>query len=406
MTDTPTGNIITDNAIGAYETFITMSSGKHPESNRAQGIILTQSQIVAIRKYAYKAIRLPTSMVDVKAYLNFNVDAGIGNKPEDFRGSFIIIHNHAKRWDRIYRDIKLVTTELKLFGAKMIIYGNAMDRIIGEIKAANILKGLGIRSYADLAAAKITMGTAFPDLTLDAEDLQIAATFGECISIMLRGVTAQHRKAQAINDALSSFANDLANNVQQQISTRLAAVDAPSLNAKVKALTDKIAERAVAIDEKTKEYKSAVEKSLSAAAGLNLFGLGMAIYIGVEAEKIRKERNALSDLQQADISLLEAQEQTLGRLAQIKLDLQNLDTLIFSADKATKNLVSVWDSITLYAQSSKEATEEITDGMSAIMFSIEFALVVEPWKQMSNDVEDLQQVFIDADTEFNQIYQP
>jgi len=396
-------NPVLDNAIGAYDTYINASLGKDPESTRAKGIVLTKDEIISIRTYAYAALKLPTTLVDVKAYLGYSGGAGIGNEPIDFQRSFVIVHNHAERWDPIYRDIRNVTTELKLFGANMVIYGDQMEKVLSQIKGDKTLKDLGIETYEDLAAVKLKMGDAFPGIELDDNDLETAASFGDHIAIMLEGVTAQFNNAQGINDKLSSFANDLANKVQSQINTRLTAIDTSSLPEEITALNTKIEERALSIDEKTKEYKAAVEKSISSAAGLNVFGIAMAIYIGVEAEKIRKERNALKDQQEVDIALLHEKNSILGNLALVKLDMQNLNVLVINADHATKNLVAVWDSITTYTKSSKDAAAKITDAMKARMFVTQFNLVVAPWKLMGNDVADLLQVFIEADNEFNNL---
>ncbi|WP_297831200.1 alpha-xenorhabdolysin family binary toxin subunit A [Pseudomonas sp.] len=403
MTNIVTDNNVIDTAAGAYDAYIKASLGKDPESTRAKGIVLTKDEIISIRKYVYAALKLPDSIVDVKAYLGYNGGAGIGNEPIDFQRSFFIIKTHAESWDPLYRDIRNVTTELKLFGANMVIYGDQMKTVLSQIKGDKTLKALGIETYEDLAAVKLKMGNAFPGIELDENDLETAASFGDHIDIMLKGVTAQSNSAQGINDKLSSFANDLANKVQSQINTRLSAIDTSSLPQEITALNTKVEERAVSIDEKTKEYKSAVEKSIGSAAGLNPFGLAMAIYIGVEAEKIRKERNALKNLQEIDIALLKEKNSILGRLALVKLDMQNLNMLVINADHATKNLVAVWDSITTYTKYSKDAAADITDAMKARMFVTHFSLVVAPWKLMSNDVADLLQVFIEADNEFNNL---
>lgn len=93
----------------------------------------------------------------------------------------------------------------------------------------------------------------------------------------------------------------------------------------------------------------------------------------------------------------------MGSLSRVRFELQNLSTIVIDADIATKNLITVWNSIALYAEQSQATTGNITDALKLKWFISEFSLVVSPWKNIEQDAEKLLDVFKQADHEFKRI---
>ncbi|MEB0129889.1 alpha-xenorhabdolysin family binary toxin subunit A [Pseudomonas sp. CCI2.4] len=392
-----------DDAINAPKIFINASAGRAENSTRGKGVALTKAELVQLRLYEIAGLQLPTDLKGVENYLNFETYAGPGLLLENFQHTFTIVHNHAKRWNPICVKIKAVGSELKVFAGHIVLFGKAIANAIDEIKGNQRLSDLGIDTVEDLMRVQAELGPDFPDIGFDSADKEAANDFGHFVKQMLKKVEQKQKDAQEINQLLFDFDNDLSLTVRPEIHQRLQAISNTPLTAEIKSLAGVIEQRALDIDEKTKEYKKAVEDSLKAASSLNVYGLGMAIYIGVEAEKIRTERNRLKALQEIDIGTLGIKDRTLYNLNRVKLDMQDLELLVIDADTATKNLITVWNAMSIYANKSLEEANEIDDAMKARLFAAHFGFVVEPWVSIGKDADALLDVFREADDEIKSL---
>lgn len=370
---------------------------------RETGLLLTKKQVIDLRKYEAAALALPFTLTDVKDYLNFGDDegGGAGLKHEDFRKTFSATRNHALRWSPLRESIMLTGSELKLFASSMSIYGDAMEDIYQDVRASVLLEKYDIKTLDQLKKIEMELGGKFPGIELESNTV---SDLGYYLEQIFKRIKDNLGNVKAIKETLAVFGYDLREYILPDIKFRLSLIASTSLPAEVERLKLQIDERAVRIDEKNKEYKEAVNKSISAALGLNIVGLAMAIYLGVEAENIRAERNRLYKEQEAEIEKLKNKNQTLGSLNRVKYDLQGLELVSVDADIATQNLMYVWNVLHLYVKSSQDAVAEIHDALSLRRFMTAFRLVVSPWKQIEIDADALIAVFKAADEEYERNY--
>lgn len=367
---------------------------------RDTGLLLTKKQIIDLRKYEAAGLALPYTLQDVIDYLRFGAgqDGGAGLKAADFLKTFSETRDHAKRWTPLRERIMLTGTELKLFGASMQTYGNDMQEVYDDLKAAALLDKHNIKTLGELKKLQIDMGSKFPGVELEPETIPDLKHY---LNRIFTRVSANLAKVSAIKTDLDSFGYDLREKVLPGIKLRVGLIQSNSYPADIKVLDDVIARRSAEIQEKNTQYKALVEKALGSAAGLNLFGLGMAIYYGVEAENVRAERKKLNEQQDKDIEILKNKNQTLGSLKRVEHDLQNLTVIAIDADLATQNLMHVWNVMHRYINESATTISGITDALSLRRFMSAFREVVSPWAQIHQDADALIQVFKDADQEYN-----
>jgi hypothetical protein len=364
---------------------------------REPGLILTKEQIVSLRRYELAGLKLPTRLQDVENYLGYKSGAGKGLEPPDFLKTFTTIYNHARRWDPLRAKIKLVGSQLKLFAGDMQIYGDAMEEVYADIKQLKVLSEYNINTLEDVSKLKLELGGKFPGIELDANDKDTLTDLNYFLKKIFGAVQQRLKEADDIKKELDSFGRQLENTVIPSIQTKVKLIDTSSLGPDIKALDAKIQQRSEAIAELDKAYSAAVKQSVTALFGGG--GLAMAIYNGVEAEKIRKNRNALKKEQVKDIELLDTKQRILASLHRIKLDMQDLEIVAVDASAATQNLRTVWNSLHLYIQESFEATKEINDALRLRAFVTEFRRVVRPWVTIEQDAGMLLDVFVAADNE-------
>lgn len=399
-----TEDSITEEAIKAPEMFFNVSSGHDSDVQRTPGLILTQQQIVNLKKYELVGLSLPIEIEAVIAYLGYSNGAGAGLEPDDFLKSFTLVHNHAKRWNPLRTQLLAVGSKLKVFAGQMLIYGDSMEEVYKDIKSGEVIEKFDIRNLEDVKRLKREQGDLFPGIELSPADKETARDIGFYLDEILRKVKESHDDAQGIKEELDKFGLDLARYVAPEIQRKVVAIDNSSLPADVAKLTQDIERRAKDIDEKNKEYKAAVERSLGSISKFNVVGLALSIYFGVEAESVRKARNELINQQEKDINELQLKNKILGSLNRVKFDLQNLVTVVIDADVATKNLITVWNKLSIFIEESAKASSEITDALSLRIFMNRFRRVVEPWKTIQQDSDALLDVFKEADDEFKRIY--
>ncbi|MCF5452784.1 alpha-xenorhabdolysin family binary toxin subunit A, partial [Pseudomonas syringae] len=330
--------------------------------------------------------------------------AGVGLEPEDFLKSFNLIHRHARRWSPLRTDLLGIGSKLKVFAGKMLVYGQSMEEINDDIRTGKIVDHYQIKTLEDVKRLTLELGKDFPGIALDENDKEITKEIGYHLTDILDLITANLADAQTIKKELDQFGLDLSLHVGPEIQRKMVAIDNSSLPADVAKLTLDIEQRAKDIDEKNKEYKATVQQSLNSVSSLNIAGLALGIYFGVEAENARYARNELIAQQAADIDTLQDKNNILGSLSRVKFNLQNLATIVVDADVATKNLITVWNKLFLFIEASVGSASEINDALSLRQFMNHFRQVVQPWKTIEDDSDALLNVFKEADEEYKRIY--
>ncbi|VVP71407.1 hypothetical protein PS918_01183 [Pseudomonas fluorescens] len=386
-------------AVEVPKVLAQVSTGVGHEVVRKTGLILTKEQIISIKKYVAIGLAFPTTRKGVADFLRYapSENGGPGLTVEDFLSTFVMISRHAEMWSPLRHRIMLTGTDLKLFGSKMQIWGEAMQGLCNSDAAIQLIDTHKVRTLEDLNALKLDWPGVFPGVELAADTVPELNEYLQDIRVKAR---EYHKKADAIKVDLDAFGDELEKKVIPEIKVRLALIGSNRYPSDIVALDKKITERAVEIEELNSRYRTLVEKSLGAAAMLNIVGLGMAIYFGVEAENIRAQRKRVNAEQEADIRSLESKERTLASLKRVELDLQNAKIVAIDAEVATNNLRFVWNSIERYIDDSEQSMGAIKDGLRLSRFMSKFNEVVDSWKKVADVADQLVEVFDQADQEY------
>ncbi|MVV48506.1 DNA-binding protein [Pseudomonas sp. PB120] len=368
---------------------------------RETGLLLTKSQVIDLRKYEAAGLALPYTLKDVNDYLRFGAgqDGGDGLRAADFLKTFVETRDHARRWSPLRERIMITGTELKLFGASMQRYGEDMEEVYLDLKSGPLLEKHNVKTLEQLKKLQLELGGKFPGIELDVDTIPDMKYY---LGKILDRVASNQVSVRDIKTDLDKFGYDLREKVIPGIKLRVALIQTNAYPAEVRKLDEVIARRAAEIVEKNTQYQALVDKALGSAAGLNLFGLGMAVYYGVEAEAVRAVRKELNAAQDKDIEVLSNMNQTLGSLKRVEQRLQNLTVIAIDADMATQNLMHVWNVMHRYVEESSTAMLGIDDALSLRRFMSSFREVVGPWVQIHQDADLLIEVFREADREYNQ----
>lgn len=396
---------ITDEAARAPLILFEYSAANQDDSEREPGLILTKEQLKNLKRYEIAGLALPIEINNVINYLGYASGAGRGLEAVDFQAMFKRIHAHASTWNPLRTDLMSVGHKLQVFAGEMEIHGQTMDEIVADVRQLSLLEQYDTRTLEDVRRLELELGSKFPGIKLDARDKETVSEFSYHLDKIFENIKQQEADAKGIQTRLDAFSYTLSNQVAPEIKLKLATIKNNDLSDQIKALNDIIERRAKDIDEKTREYKDLVKQSAGSAGTFNIIGLAMAIYIGVEAERVRKERDRLRAEQNQSIAEMQTKNRILASLNRVHLDLQDLDLIVIDADIATKNLVTVWNKLSIFISQSSDRVDGINDALSVRQFINAFRLVVKPWQTIEKDAEALLLVFKQADDEFRQEYQ-
>lgn len=394
-------------AQNAPKVLTSVSAADQDDVSRAPGLLLTKEEIISIKRYEAAALELPSTLEDVQNYLNYGDvnDVGPGLEYKNFLDLFTLTRNHALQWSPLYDEMKLTGTKLRIFAHSMSVYGDSItqlyDGILSVKKLEKLLEVNQVETLAQLKKIEVNSGEKFPDIELEKDTKK---NLGSYLSTIFDKVKNNLEDTQNVHKELTDFSDTLHNRVVPKIKTQLQLVSNNSVQADIEVLKSAIDARSLLIDEKSKEYKALVEKSISNALSFNLPGLVMGIYVGVEADGVRVERNRLSEAQKLDIEKLSKKDKTLASLHHMKRYLQNLQLVTFDADVATQNLRHVWNVIYQYVKQSQSSIDTINDALSLGLFMAEFKLVIDPWRHIEKTADIFITVFKKAEEEYKKNY--
>jgi hypothetical protein len=389
---------VVEAAAKAPMIFVSASLGEGEEYNRETGIQLTKEQIISLRKYETLGLSLPIQLDDVIAYLNYGSgdDGGVGRTARDFLRTFTMTYQHARRWSPLREKVMLTGTDLKIFAGSIIRTGTAIVEVYDDLKASKYLEEHDISTVEEYLQLQQQI-PGLPDLGLSPGDVTDIRSY---LNDLLTKIRLCHQKAEQVRGELDSFGIDMRATVLPEIKLRLAFVSRNTYAADIKELQGQMDQRSAEIDELNKQYEKLVQEAIKAAATLNIAGLVMGIYQGVKAEKIRRERNALKQLQQADNQRMTSKNQTLSSLNKVRDDLQNLSYVAIEAEVATQNLMLVWNALSDYVGASIVEVDKIDEAASLRRFKNQIMDIIGPWEQIKSSADQLLAVFAEADKEY------
>ncbi|WP_434675854.1 alpha-xenorhabdolysin family binary toxin subunit A [Pseudomonas sp. D3-10] len=391
---------VVEAAAKAPKVFVEASLGGDGQYNRAPGIQLTKEQVISLRRYEMLGLSLPQRLTDVISYLNYGAgDAGRpGLTPMDFLGTFTTTYDHARRWSPLREKIQLTGADLQGFARIIVGRGAAISEVYGDLRSSRYLEEHNITTIEEYLKLKVEI-PHLPDLALPSGDIREIKFY---LNSILDGVKSRHVSAEAVRRELDSFGTDMREKVLPRIKLRLKAVTENPYEDEIRSIQEDIDQRAAEIDELNNQYDAMVKEAIVAAATLNVGGLIMGIYQGVQAENIRKKRNELKSTQDTAIAKLGSKHQTLSSLNRVRGDLQNLSAVTIEAEVATQNLMLVWNSLSQFIEDSLKTVDEVHDAVSLRSFHNSLKLVVEPWgEDIGPTARALNAIFEEAQREID-----
>lgn len=376
-------------------------SGQYPGVARDAGL-LTREDVLKIKQYVKKGLSLPGELPEVESYLKYKKIDVAGLEPADIQVLFKKIRIHAASWDAVETKILQQSIDLASAAKNIVSSGGEIISVIKEMPIMERVRTtLGQMSGNDLAG-----------ITYTSDDGEVASAVTEIIKLMKVDIQRQQGATRELKDRISNFKIELSGGdlssgkrvfgLQSEVKGKYDLMARNNLVESIASSKQTIKEKKERITQLDKDYDYYVGMSFSGV--LPIFWPISGSIFGPKAETARKERNALK----AEVDALEegvSSKENLQRAIESSLsNFGDIGIRMAGAEAALNILNTMWQTILSKIDASALQFERINDALRLTTFVAEFALVIDPWRDVKNTAGELLATFNAALDEYKKSF--
>ncbi len=376
-------------------------SGQYPGVARDAGL-LTREDVIKIKQYVKKGLSLPGDLPEVESYLKYKKIDVAGLEPADIQVLFKKIRIHAASWDAVETKILQQSSDLAAAAKNIVSSG-------GEI--ISVIKEMPIMERVRTTFGQMT-GNDLAGITYTSDDGEVASAVTEIIKLMKVDIQRQQGATRELKDRISNFKIELSGGdlstgkrvfgLQSEVKGKYDLMERNNLVESIASTQQTIKEKKARITQLDKDYDYYVGMSFSGV--LPIFWPISGSIFGPKAETARKERNALK----AEVDALE--ESVSGKQSlqsAIESSMSNFGDIgirMAGAEAALNILNTMWQTMLSKIDASAQQFERINDALRLTTFVAEFALVIDPWRDVKSTAGELLATFNAALDEYKKSF--
>ncbi|MFJ4192584.1 alpha-xenorhabdolysin family binary toxin subunit A [Pseudomonas sp. NPDC089534] len=372
-------------------------AGQYPGVARDAGL-LTKEDVIKIKQYVKKGLSLPGELPEVESYLKYKKIDIAGLEPVDIQGLFKKIRIHAASWDAVESKILQQSIDLTSAAKNIVSSGGEILSVIKEMPIMERVRTtLGQMTGNDLAGIKYT-----------SDDGEVATAVTEIIRLMKVDIQRQQAATGELKARISNFkielaGGDLSNGkrvfgLQSEVKGKYDLMERNNLLASIADTRETLKEKKARIIQLDKDYDYYVGMSFS--GGLPILWPITGSIFGPKAESARKERNALKDEVDALQASVSAKQSLQSAIESSMSNFGDIGIRMAGAEAALNILNTMWQTILSKIDASASQFERIDDALRLTTFVAEFALVIDPWRDVKNTAGELLETFNQALDEY------
>ncbi|EUB84641.1 alpha-xenorhabdolysin family binary toxin subunit A [Pseudomonas sp. GM30] len=376
-------------------------SGQYPGVARDAGL-LTREDVIKIKQYVKKGLSLPSELPEVESYLKYKTINVAGLEPADIQVLFKKIRIHASSWDAV--ESKIIQQSIDLSSAAKNIVSSG-----GEI--ISVIKEMPIMDRVRATLGRMT-GNDLAGITYTSDDGEVASAVTEIIKLMKTDVQRQQGATRELKDRISNFKIELSGGdlssgkrvfgLQSEVKGKYDLMERNNLVESIASTRQTIKEKKERITQLDKDYDYYVGMSFS--GGLPIFWPISGSIFGPKAETARKERNALKAEVDALQESVSGKESLQSAIESSMSNFGDIGIRMAGAEAALNILNTMWQTMLSKIDSSAQQFERINDAQRLTTFVAEFALVIDPWRDVKSTAGELLATFNEALDEYKKSF--
>ncbi|MDI2590241.1 alpha-xenorhabdolysin family binary toxin subunit A [Pseudomonas sp. N3-W] len=376
-------------------------SGEYPGVARSAGV-LTKEDVIKIKQYVKKGLALPSELPEVESYLKYTKVNIAGLEPSDIQVLFKKIRIHASSWDAVESKIIQQSIDLSSAAKNIVSSGGEIISVIKEMPIMERVKTtLGQLSNNDLEGIKYT-----------SDDGEVACAVTEIIELMKVDIKRQQGATQELKDRISNFKIELSGGelstgkrvfgLQSEVKGKYDLMERNNFVESIASTKKTISEKKDRITQLDKDYDYYVGMSFS--GGLPIFWPISGSIFGPKAETARKERNALKTEVDELQTAVSGKEGLQSALESSMSNFGDIGIRMAGAEAALNILNTMWQTMLSKIDSSVEQFGRIDNALRLTSFVAEFAMVIDPWRDVKNTSGELVKIFNEALEEYKKSF--
>lgn len=376
-------------------------SGQYPGVARDAGL-LTREDVIKIKQYVKKGLSLPSELPEVESYLKYKTINVAGLEPADIQVLFKKIRIHASSWDAV--ESKIIQQSIDLSSAAKNIVSSG-----GEI--ISVIKEMPIMDRVRATLGRMT-GNDLAGITYTSDDGEVASAVTEIIKLMKTDVRRQQGATRELKDRISNFKIELSGGdlssgkrvfgLQSEVKGKYDLMERNNLVESIASTRQTIKEKKERITQLDKDYDYYVGMSFS--GGLPIFWPISGSIFGPKAETARKERNALKAEVDALQESVSGKESLQSAIESSMSNFGDIGIRMAGAEAALNILNTMWQTMLSKIDSSAQQFERINDAQRLTTFVADFALVIDPWRDVKSTAGELVATFNEALDEYKKSF--
>ncbi|MCO8162199.1 alpha-xenorhabdolysin family binary toxin subunit A [Pseudomonas sp. 21LCFQ010] len=372
---------------------ITAAEDEH-YGGRPPALYVTAEDIFNIKRYERHSLDLPITLKDLEDRLRLRDSAVSGLTSTDLLQTYQAINQHARSWSGIENSMTTVGLDIESFAESFTLQGS---RIIQAVDRMEII------DQFDLTVADLTLDIVknTPGNPLSEQDQRIVIRLAEWLENIATTIKEHEQSAKRLANDIESFANALSTVLIPDVKHKTVLARNAGLDKKTRELEDDIQRLTGYIDELTAGIKNTRNNRWWGLFG-GLVGFLIADDItGKQAQELRARQKDHIDRKAIKVDELRRLNSLSSAVAELELNLQNMEYRMADAQASAKNLQNLWAALAYEITESAEQLKKVNNSQELFDFAYYFSSVVKPWANVKNIVAPMLQTYREALEQFN-----
>lgn len=349
--------------------YVKALAGNGSDEERDPRLIVSPSDIRAVRRYVNWALELPSGLEQTRHLLGYETADIAGLEPVDIQSLYQTVKDHAQRWFVLETGIKDVGTDLVYFSDALKNSGETL------ITFAEGLEGYrsAIGTLGDVAP------DAFPEMPaigLSDRDRSRAATLDALVQDLRIVIDDCSRSTATVNADLAAFKQELKSRISPSLGLKLTLIRRSNKDVRLADLNAELEVLDHEIEARSDSFQDFLEQQWALAS------FAQALFIpdapaphltGLEL-LLRRKRALVAEIRQHSA--------LLASLAQLQTILQDLRVRVDAAAMGASNLESLWILVHTYISGSARRLQNMHDATFLVVFVARLRSMIAAWSEV------------------------
>ncbi|WP_341522587.1 alpha-xenorhabdolysin family binary toxin subunit A [Pseudomonas sp. G.S.17] len=369
--------------------YINTRTRRETSAGRSPGLLVTDTDVRAIKRYVASALELPCELAQVKKFLGYEVAGVPGLEPMEMQNLHQSVKRHAHGWPAIESGMKAVGSDLVVFSDALKSSGQTLISFIEGLEGfQNAIGVVGDVDALDMAG--------HPRMELTARDKSRAPTLLALVEDMRIVIRECSRTTTQVSSGISSFKTELKTRIAPAVGLTLTLMQRHRKDSALADLNQELDELNRQIQQHADSFEDFLERQwslLSFAGSLLIPGAEASPQTQLEALLARK-REVQKEIRH--------NHALIAALLSLQTDVQDLGLRMSAAASGASNLESLWILVLAYIDSSARRLSHMDDAVYLVVFVARLKAMIQCWVEIRKHSQDLLTAFNHAVAEVDQ----